>query len=460
MAYQIYKSDGTPVTVPDNLIDNLFYDPAGGGGYGLNGTLQGGAGLGIQLIGRNTLNYGASMAQNLMQMTENFASTTVPLDKYSLQGQLWFKQSSTSSGDLYVRLTNNTSGGIANWAKLLIADPSGNITVSGTFVGSGAGLTNIPNTALDNSSITLGTTSVSLGSTATVLDGLTSITSTEFIGNSSTASKLAIAHTINGVPFDGSQDIVISVVASTLATPRDINGVPFDGSQNITITADTTNAVTFDAGGVGVPSGTTFNGSAPITVSFNSVGAPGVDGANAIGNWPISITGLAAKASTLSQNGGNGNAMTFSWNGQNGQPSWVWGSNDGTNVYVWNPSNFTVANANNATYATTAGTANELYNPYYPGQYGYSGYQKLPGGLIIQWGITPLSNDGTVLNIYFPVSFPNNCWVITDALYTETSTSGDKRDHGSFTMVNNQYFRYHSFWENLQVQQSWIAIGN
>lgn len=31
------------------------------------------------------------------------------------------------------------------------------------------------------------------------------------------------------------------------------------------------------------------------------------------------------------------------WSGQSGQPYWLWGSNDGTNMYVYNPSNFNVA---------------------------------------------------------------------------------------------------------------------
>lgn len=65
---------------------------------------------------------------------------------------------------------------------------------------------------------------------------------------------------------------------------------------------------------------------------------------------------LATKASTLSQSGGNGTAMTFNWSGQAGQPSWLWGGSDGVNMYVYNPSNFSVS------YATSAGSANAL-NP-------------------------------------------------------------------------------------------------
>ena len=38
----------------------------------------------------------------------------------------------------------------------------------------------------------------------------------------------------------------------------------------------------------------------------------------------------------------------WSYSGQSGQPTWLWGTNDGTNCYVWNPSNFSVNYANSA----------------------------------------------------------------------------------------------------------------
>lgn len=37
--------------------------------------------------------------------------------------------------------------------------------------------------------------------------------------------------------------------------------------------------------------------------------------------------------------------MRFHWSGQGGQPSWLWGGNEAGNMYVYNPSNFRVANA-------------------------------------------------------------------------------------------------------------------
>ena len=41
------------------------------------------------------------------------------------------------------------------------------------------------------------------------------------------------------------------------------------------------------------------------------------------------------------------------WSGQGGQPGWLWGGNDGVNMYVYNPANFSVNYANSA-YISTA----------------------------------------------------------------------------------------------------------
>lgn len=60
------------------------------------------------------------------------------------------------------------------------------------------------------------------------------------------------------------------------------------------------------------------------------------------------------KAAALGSNGASGTAMTFSFVGQSGQPTWVWGSNtvDGASCLVWNPANFSV------NYAVTSGSSN------------------------------------------------------------------------------------------------------
>lgn len=136
MAYLIYKSDGTAVTIPDNAIDTAYYDASGGGGFGPGNIPQSGHGLGVQLVGRNTIGYGAAVAQSFLQIQENFCSSAVPNDAFALQGQLWFNQASVTDGDLYVRNSAATTGGIANWKKVLLSDSSGNLVVSGTITAS------------------------------------------------------------------------------------------------------------------------------------------------------------------------------------------------------------------------------------------------------------------------------------------------------------------------------------
>ena len=85
----------------------------------------------------------------------------------------------------------------------------------------------------------------------------------------------------------------------------------------------------------------------------------GYEGGNILTNKTIAanITGTCSTAAKLGRSGNTGVPMTFNWSGQSGQPTWLWGSNDGSNIYVWNPSNFSVNYANSSGYANSAGSA-------------------------------------------------------------------------------------------------------
>lgn len=67
--------------------------------------------------------------------------------------------------------------------------------------------------------------------------------------------------------------------------------------------------------------------------------------------------GTATTAAKLGRSGDTGVPMTFNWSGQGGQPSWLWGGNDGSNMYVYNPSNFNVSTATTA-YKVRIGNSN------------------------------------------------------------------------------------------------------
>lgn len=80
----------------------------------------------------------------------------------------------------------------------------------------------IANGKLANSSITIGSTTFSLGDTKTTLAGLTSVTSTSFVGelagNASTATKLKTARNLWGNSFDGSAAVSGALTFTAVTT--------------------------------------------------------------------------------------------------------------------------------------------------------------------------------------------------------------------------------------------------
>ena len=68
-------------------------------------------------------------------------------------------------------------------------------------------------------------------------------------------------------------------------------------------------------------------------------------------NW-LGTVPAANNAAHLGRNGNAGYPMTFNWAGKDGQPSWLWGGENGEDMYVYNPSNFSV------NYAESAGSVN------------------------------------------------------------------------------------------------------
>jgi hypothetical protein len=149
------------------------------------------------------------------------------------------------------------AGGTGNWEVILTpttltADRTLTAPdVSGTIVTTGdtSSVTNtmlagsIANNKLANSSVTVGTTAIALGASSTTLAGLTSVTSTSFVGaltgNASTATALQTARTIGGVSFDGSANI-------------NLPGVNATGNQNTSGTAsNVTGIVAIANGGTG-----------------------------------------------------------------------------------------------------------------------------------------------------------------------------------------------------------------
>jgi len=145
-------------------------------------------------------------------------------------------------------------------------------------------LSSIGNASLVNSSVTIGSTSVSLGSTVTTFAGLASVTSTTFVGaltgNADTATKLATARNINGVSFDGSADITVTASAATLTGTTLNSGVVTSSLTSV----GTIGTGTWQGTIIGVPYGGTgtSNGSITGTAALTFTAAAGNNNINLV----------------------------------------------------------------------------------------------------------------------------------------------------------------------------------
>jgi hypothetical protein len=112
----------------------------------------------------------------------------------------------------------------------------GTLTVTGNITGpiratNGvvSGSSQIVGSSITTNTVTVGSTAIALGGSATTIAGLSSVTSTGFTGaltgNASTATTLATARAINGVNFDGSAAITVTAAAGTLSGATLASGV-------------------------------------------------------------------------------------------------------------------------------------------------------------------------------------------------------------------------------------------
>lgn len=195
-----------------------------------------------------------------------------------------------------------------------------------TMSGASNTFTNIPNSALTNSSITINGSSVSLGGSTTVTASTTGtltfgtgLTGTSFNGstNVTTAIDTSVVATLTGSQIltnktiSGSSNTLSNIGNSSLTNSSlTYNGVNVALGGSGTITANTTNSLTFNNGGAGAASGTAFNGGAAYTISYNTVGASPLAGSTSLttlgtvttGTWnasPIANNYLANSSVTL-----------------------------------------------------------------------------------------------------------------------------------------------------------------
>lgn len=172
------------------------------------------AGSGLTKSG-NTLNVGTASSSRIVVNSDDIDLATITQSDSSGSDGSTFVQSVTRDG--YGRVSGVITAAVQNAStsvKGIASFDSNDFSVtSGAVIIKAAG---VDNSQLVNSSVTVGSTSISLGASATTIAGLSSVTSTSFVGaltgNASTATTLATARTINGTSFDGSANITIASI--------------------------------------------------------------------------------------------------------------------------------------------------------------------------------------------------------------------------------------------------------
>lgn len=89
---------------------------------------------------------------------------------------------------------------------------------------------------------------------------------------------------------------------------------------------------------------------------------------------------------------------------------------------------------------------------------GTEGFQKLPGGLIMQWGVVPSTADGASQSITFPTVFPSA--VATVQITGTTITTTTNAAHWVPTAINTAGFTAnYNATETLSSGALWFAVG-
>jgi len=206
----------------------------------------------------------------------------------------------TDSGGLG-SLAYNNSTGVITYAGPSNSDVTGLISVasgSGLTYGGGQIDTNsIPNNKLANSSLTIGSTSINLGATASTIAGLTSLTATTlYSGVADAANSISIAN--GNIVFEGSTansyETILTAADATadrVITLPNETGTILTTASNISPTVDT-----FTLGSTSIQLGTTASTVAGLTSLAATTLYAGA--ANAANSVSIGTAGLVFEGST------------------------------------------------------------------------------------------------------------------------------------------------------------------
>lgn len=215
---------------------------------------------------------------------------------------------------------------------------------------------------------------------------------------------------------------------------RSVNSVNADDNGNVIITS-VDHAISADSATSATSASQNASGHLLADTIVKSISIDGrtitvtkIDGAS----YTLTIQDTSAVYTKLSQfvndmgyittdgraypRGVGGGNLNFNWAGKSGQPTWLWGGEDGTNMYVYDPSNFSV------NYARSAGSANSVTWNNISGKPSLvsvasaynatNGYCKLSDGTIFQYHKIPNGASYGRHDITWAIPFSDTNYVI------------------------------------------------
>lgn len=173
----------------------------------------------------------------------------------------------------------------------------------------------VTNNMLTSSTVRFGNTTVALGENSNTITGLSSVTATTFngavSGNATTATRLRTPRKINGVDFDGTQDIVISsdgeVIISVNA--NDITGTVLSSTVVSSSLTSVGTLTSLNVAGA-VISSSNISATGNVTAGNNITAAGSVTSSNAVVNNSVTVGNNA----TINNNVTVGGAVTATGN--------------------------------------------------------------------------------------------------------------------------------------------------
>lgn len=166
-----------------------------------------------------------------------------------------------------------------------------------TISGSSNTLSNIGNSSLTNSSVTVGSTNIALGGTATTLAGLTSVTSSSFVGpltgnadTATTATNLA-GGAASQIPYQSASGTTSFISNGTSGQVLKSNGASAPSWANVTDVA----VSTFSGGTTGLTPSTPTSGAITLagTLGIANGGTGGTSVATAQSSLQVDPAGTA-----------------------------------------------------------------------------------------------------------------------------------------------------------------------